>query len=133
MRDFLAKLEPTAYALLRATSGFMFLFHGLQKLFGLYGGKTQPAWTQLWFGGVIELLCGALIMLGLFTRPAALLASGTMAVAFFQFHVAGNFAGWHWLPVLNKGELAAVYAFVFLLVAARGPGAFSLDRARGRD
>jgi putative oxidoreductase len=133
MRTFLTKLEPTAYALLRALAGFMFSFHGLQKIFGVFATKQPAAWTQLWFGGLIELVCGALVMIGLFTRPAAILASGTMAVAYFQFHVDGNFGGWHWLPIVNKGELAAVYAFVFLLVAARGPGSVSVDRAMSRD
>lgn len=129
---FLSRIEEPAYAAMRAVAGFMFLFHGLQKLFGwLTTNATPDLFTQKWFGGVIELVCGALVMVGFGTRLAAFLASGTMAVAYFQFHFKGEWAHWHWLPIVNKGELAVVYCFVFLFIATRGPGKAALDnRAR---
>jgi putative oxidoreductase len=127
----LAKYQMALYAALRIVSGAMFTFHGLQKLFGVFGkGALHFAdKPQLWVGGLIELVCGVAIAAGLFTRWAAFIASGTMAVAYFQFHVDGKFAGGHWLPIVNDGELAVLYCFVFLFVAALGPGPASLDRA----
>jgi putative oxidoreductase len=129
----LAKLEPTAYAVLRIVIGFLFLWHGTQKLFGfpaaLPPGVTLP--LQLKIGGVIELVCGALIMIGLFTRYAAFLASGTMAVAYFQFHWKLQFAHKMFFPLVNMGEEAVVYCFVFLFIACRGAGAWSVDRKLG--
>ena len=86
--------------------------------------------SQLWFGGVIELVCGALIAVGLLTRLAALLASGTMAVAYIQFHWKFDFARSNWLPVINHGELAVLYSFVFLFIASRGGGCVSIDKKR---
>lgn len=126
------RLENVAYALLRIVSGALFSFHGIQKVFGWLTTKPTPElWSQRWFGGVIELVAGALIALGLFSRPAAFLASGTMAVAYFQFHWKLDL-GTRVFPIVNGGELAAVYCFVFLLIAVRGSGALSLDRLRGR-
>ena len=129
MRAF-ARFNEPVYAALRVISGAMFIFHGLQKLFGVLGKESVSlsAEPQMWLGGLIELVCGVAIAAGLFTRWMALLASGTMAVAFFQFHVKGDFSGAHWLPIVNKGELAVLYCFVFLFIAVRGPGAASLDR-----
>lgn len=125
-----ARLEPWSYAALRIVAGFMFLFHGIQKLFGEFTSKVPPdVFTQKWFGGVIELLGGTLIMVGLFTRPAAFVAAGTMAVAYWQFHAIERGA---LLPIQNGGELAALYAFVFLLIFAKGGGSISLDRQLGR-
>ena len=127
-----ARLETFSYAALRAVACFMFLWHGSQKLLGVPASKAAPAlFSQAWVGGVIELVCGTLIMLGLFTRPAAFLASGMMAVAYIQFHWQGAFDS-AFLPLVNRGELAVLYCFVFLFVFARGAGAFSLDRQRGR-
>jgi putative oxidoreductase len=130
MKKTLTRLQDPAYAMLRIVAGFMFSFHGMQKLFGLFGGHAIQfgAKPQLFIGGVIELLCGVAIAAGLLTRWAALLASGTMAVAYLQFHFAGDFSSSHWLPIVNKGELAVAYCFTFLLFAAHGPGAASLDR-----
>ena len=125
----LDKYEPQAYALLRIIAGAMFMFHGVQKIFG-WLGHTMPFGTQLWFGGLIELVCGAMIALGIFTRYAALLASGTMAVAYIQFHWKLEFAGYKFLPGVNQGELAVVYCFLFLFIALRGAGIWSLDRTR---
>lgn len=128
----LAKLEDPAYAALRIVAGMMFTCHGLQKVFGWLTTKATPAiGSQLWIGGVIELVAGALIAIGLGTRIAALLGSGTMAVAYFQFHHKGEFADWKWLPAVNHGELAALYCFVLLFIATRGAGRWSFD-GRGR-
>ena len=123
-----ARLETGVYAALRILAGAMFTFHGMQKLFGVLTAKAGPAvGSQMWVGGVIELVCGVLIAVGLFTRPAAFLASGTMAVAYIQFHWKGEL-GDRLLPIVNGGELAALYCFVFLLICVRGAGAFSIDR-----
>jgi putative oxidoreductase len=128
--------QSFAYALLRIVSGAMFAVHGAPKVFGALGAQPKEMWTQLWFGGVIELVCGALITIGLFTRPAALLASGTMAVAYFQFHWfkegKAAFEDWWFLPIVNQGELAVLYCFVFLMFAVTGAGSSSLDGQRGR-
>lgn len=127
---FTAALEGQqahSYSLLRVIAGFMFTFHGVQKVLGLLSTHAQPAvGSQIWVGGVIELVAGVLIAVGLLTRYAAFLASGTMAVAYTQFH--WNFAfDSRFFPVVNDGELAALYAVVFLFVACFGPGGFSVD------
>jgi putative oxidoreductase len=128
-----ARIEKISYAALRIVAGFMFLWHGTQKLLGVPAAKAMPElWSQKWIGGVIEMVAGGLIMLGLFTRPAAFLASGTMAVAYIQFHWKGSF-GADFLPLVNRGELAALYCFVFLLIWARGAGPISIDRVARRD
>jgi putative oxidoreductase len=127
-----AGMQSFAYAALRIVGGFMFACHGAQKLFGLWGGHPPPTLTQVWFSGVIELVCGVLVALGLFTRLAALLASGEMAVAYFQFHWKLAMDNNMFLPIANKGELAALYCFVFFLFALSGPGAYSIDGRRGR-
>jgi putative oxidoreductase len=123
---FLRGYEPQAYALLRMVAGFLFLWHGVQKLFGLPPlpeGVVAPAFV-IWVGGPIELVCGALVMVGLFARAAAFLASGFMAAAYWMAH--GTQAV---LPIQNQGELAALYCFVFLYIAARGAGIWSADGA----
>lgn len=129
-----ARWEKPLYTALRVLAGAVFSFHGMQKLFGWYwpGGPLPAAGTQIWLGGIIELSCGLLMALGLLTRPAAFLASGTMAVAYTQFHWKLAFAGGQWLPGVNQGELALVYAFLFLFFAAAGGGPYSLDARRGR-
>ncbi|PJJ47808.1 DoxX family protein [Hymenobacter chitinivorans] len=116
-----------AYALLRIVVGLLFAMHGSQKLLGFPGdGSTVPLASLMGVAGIIELVGGLLIMLGLFTRPAAFLASGTMAVAYFMAHFPK-----HPLPIINQGELAVVYCFVFLFIAAYGSGIWSLDSLRG--
>jgi len=127
----LERYADLALAILRVVVAVLFLIHGAQKLFGVLDGHRPAVGTQLWFGGVIELVCGGLVALGLFTRPAAFLASGTMAVAYVQFHwkLAGGAA---FFPVVNKGELAVVYAVVFLYLACVGAGRYSLDELRRR-
>ena len=83
---WLEKYADHAYALLRIMTGFMFSFHGAQKILGVLSEMPPPMWSQLWFGGIIELSCGLTVLLGFKTRAAAFLCSGTMAVAYFQFH-----------------------------------------------
>jgi putative oxidoreductase len=116
--------EP-AYAALRIVSGLNFAFHGMQKLFGVLSDHTPPVLSQIWVGGVIELVGGLAIALGLGTRCAAFVASGMMAVAYIQFHwklqLDRNF-----FPAINKGELALIYAVLFLFIACRGAGRASL-------
>lgn len=115
-------------SLLRAVSGVLMMQHGLQKVFGLLGKEAVPTLaSQAGVGGIIELTGGVLLLLGLFTRPVAFLLSGTMAVAYFQFHGPKGF----W-PVENGGELAALYCFVYLFISAAGAGPWSLDAVIGK-
>ena len=117
------RYAPQVYALMRVVFGFLFIFHGLQKIFGIFGGRTAELLSLRGLAGVIELVAGALIMIGWFTRPAAFIASGEMAVAYFLSHYPAGF----W-PIQNRGELAALYCFAFLYIAARGAGPFSVDK-----
>jgi putative oxidoreductase len=109
--------------MLRIVSGFMFTCHGAQKLFGAFGGHIQTGDPWGLAGGIIEFVGGLLIMIGLFTGPAAFLCSGEMAVAYFKAH-AKNGA----LPIVNHGELAVLYCFLFLYIASEGSGPYGLDR-----
>jgi putative oxidoreductase len=111
------------YAIFRIVIGFLFMCHGLQKVFGLLGGEKMDLSTLGGFAGIIELVCGFLVMIGLFASWAAFLASGTMAVAYFMVH----FPQYFW-PIVNKGELAVAYCFAFLYIAARGAGPWSVAR-----
>jgi putative oxidoreductase len=130
MLTFLAPFADRAYALLRIVAGLLFTFHGMQKIFGTLATHPQPKVGELaWFGGVIELVCGLLIAIGLFTRPAAFLASGQMAVAYIMFHWEFAFDS-KFFPAINKGELAMLYCFLFLYMACRGSGPWSVDAAR---
>jgi putative oxidoreductase len=115
--------ESYAYAALRIVAGFLFLFHGLQKLFGMYGGQAMPLISRAGAAGMIELVGGVFVMLGLFTSPVAFICSGEMAFAYFLAHAPNGF----W-PIVNRGELAVFYCFVFLYISARGAGPLSLDR-----
>lgn len=124
---FLSPYEPQLYALMRIVAGFLFLWHGLQKLVGFPPDERladAPAFV-LFTAGPIELIGGILVMIGLFTRPAAFLCSGLMAAAYWMAH---GFRAL--LPVINQGELAALYCFVFLFIAARGAGVWSVDGSR---
>lgn len=124
----LEKFKDQAYALLRIMSGSMFAFHGIQKLFGLFSEYPKPPlWSQMWVGGIIEFVGGFLILAGFQTRLAAFLASGMMAVAYFQFHWKFQ-TGPQFFPGVNKGELAVLYCFVFLYIACRGGVKWSLDK-----
>jgi putative oxidoreductase len=116
-----------AYAVLRIVTGFMFSFHGAQKILGIFSELQPPVGSQLWFGGIIELVGGLAVMLGFQTRIAALLCSGTMAVAYVQFHWKFQF-GPGIFPAINKGELAALYSVVFLLIACMGGVKWCLDK-----
>jgi putative oxidoreductase len=117
---------PRILSILRIVAGLIFLEHGTQKLLGFPAGESSPeAMTLSWFAGVIELVTGALIALGLFTRPAAFLASGTMAVAYWMAHAPQNP-----FPVNNGGDAAILYCFVFLYLAVVGAGPWSLDAKR---
>jgi len=130
MESLLARIGPLSHALVRIVAGFLFACHGTQKVFGAFGGfggtpgATAPLFTLLWIGGVIELVGGALVALGVRTQLAAFICSGQMAVAYFIFHQPKGL-----LPIQNGGELAAVYAFVFLFIAARGAGPLALERS----
>ena len=125
---WLAKYSDHAYALLRIVVGFMFLFHGSQKVLGILSDFQPPMGSQLWIGGLIELIGGLAVMLGYQTRAAAFLCSGEMAVAYFQFHWQFRM-GQNFFPAINKGEMAVLYCFVFLFIATRGGGKWSLDKS----
>jgi putative oxidoreductase len=122
MDRVLGRVAPLCYALLRIVAGFLFACHGAQKLFGVLGGTAVPIASQRGAAGIIELVCGALIAVGLFTSYAAFIASGEMAVAYFQAHAAQSV----W-PIVNRGELTALYSFLFLYMATRGTVAYGLD------
>jgi putative oxidoreductase len=126
---WLEKYKDYAYALLRMVTGFLFAFHGTQLILGVLSEFQPPAWSQLWFGGIIELVGGLMVMLGFQTRAAAFLCSGTMAVAYIQYHWKFQ-TGSLLLPALNKGELSVLYSFIFLLIACRGGVKWSLDKTK---
>jgi putative oxidoreductase len=131
MAEVIGRFSAHTFALLRIISGLMFAMHGTQKLLGwppMPPGMAGPLPPLMKVGGGIELVGGLLIALGLFTGIAAFIASGEMAVAYFKFHVA---KGGFW-PLENQGELAALYCFVFLFIAAHGAGIWSLDNAMRR-
>ena len=110
------------YALMRMVLGFLFFCHGAQKVFGVFGGPSPEMPIGLvWFVGLVEVLAGVSIAVGLFTRYAAFFSSGLMAFAYFLVH-QGNGV----IPIVNNGELSAVYAWIFLYMAARGDGPWSL-------
>jgi len=119
-----------ARSILRIVAGLTFSLHGWQKLFGMFGGHgghgaRAHIWTEFWVAGVLETAGGLLIVLGLFTRPVAFLLCGEMAVAYFRVHLPRGF----W-PIVNGGELAVLYCFLFLYLCAAGPGPISLDRKK---
>lgn len=122
---------PQAHGTLRIVSGFLFLCYGLMKVLAFPvgpppNGQAVPLMSQIGVGGLIELIGGFLIMIGLFTRPSAFLSSGTMAVAYWQFHFKpGEPNGW-W-PHVNQGDKAILFCFVFLFLSMAGAGAWSLD------
>jgi putative oxidoreductase len=121
------RYAPQVYALFRIVAGFLFMFHGLQKLMGMFGGTVMPTGSLPWIAGVIELVGGILIMIGLLTRVFAFLCSGEMAAAYFMAHQPKG----TW-PIENGGELAVLYCFAFLYMATRGAGICSVDAARSR-
>ncbi len=121
MQSLLAPYSPYLYALLRIVAGLLFMQHGVQKLFGALGGTQMPLMSQMGLAGIIETFGGLAIALGLFTSPVAFLASGQMAVAYFQAHLPRGL----W-PIQNGGELAVLNCFLFLYIASRGSGKWSL-------
>src|SRR4051812_16536613 len=121
--DSLQRLSPYALTALRVIAALLFLEHGLSRLFGFPSPLPTPSmFTLMWFAGAIELLGGALLLAGLFTRPMALLMSGEMAFAYFIGHAPRGF-----FPILNGGDAAILYCFVFLYFAFAGAGPCSLD------
>jgi putative oxidoreductase len=122
--QWLERYSQPIYALLRFVAGAMFVCHGAQKIFGAFGG-SQGGPPMIQVAGWIELVGGTLIALGLFAGIAAFICSGQMAVAYFMVHAHEGA-----LPIQNKGELAVLYCFLFLYVAARGSGAYSIDALR---
>ena len=128
MLNRLGRYSEFGYTLLRFVSGAMFACHGAQKIFGLFGGMgghggKAPIGSLMGVGGLIELVGGILIAIGLFASVAAFIASGEMAVAYFMVHFKQGF----W-PIENKGEPAVLYCFIFLYIAMRGAGRWSLSR-----
>jgi putative oxidoreductase len=127
MAEFMRPFEAQTYAALRIVTGFLFFWHGSQKLFVFPPSEHAggaPAFIT-YGAGSIELIGGLLVMLGLFTRWAAFVCSGLMAVAYWMAHGRNAL-----LPIQNMGELAVIYCFVFLFISARGPGIWALDKSR---
>ena len=127
----LATWTPRLLGLLRIITGFLYLQHGTAKLFGaphvaMFDGLQVM--SLMGVAGILELVGGALLLLGLFTRPVAFILSGQMAAAYFMAHAPQGF-----LPILNGGELAVLYSFIFLYFAAAGGGAFSIDGLRSKE
>ncbi|MBI0432686.1 DoxX family protein [Roseomonas sp. KE0001] len=123
----LQRYAPAALAALRIIAALLFLAHGTQKILG-FPPPSSPmpaAFSLFWIGGIIEIVTGVLIALGLYTRPAAFLASGQMAYAYFAFHAPRNF-----FPALNGGDASILFCFIFLYLVFAGAGAFSLDGNR---
>jgi putative oxidoreductase len=128
---WLSRWQPQLHALLRIVTGLLFLEHGTAKLFGFPvfpDGMPHPLPTMILASAIIELTCGLLVAVGLFTRLAAFIAAGEMAVAYFMVHFPKSF----W-PIVNMGEPAILYCFIFLFLAAAGAGAWSIDAGRMRN
>jgi putative oxidoreductase len=128
--ETLERYSPYALAALRIVAALIFMEHGTQKLFGFPAppeGGLPPALSLFWIGAILELVGGFLILIGLFTRPVAFVISGEMAVAYWMVHAPQNS-----FPVLNGGDAAILYCFVFLLLVFTGPGVWSVDGARGQ-
>jgi putative oxidoreductase len=130
--SFLSRFEPQLLSILRIVTGLLFMQHGLQKLFGLFGGMGGPGQTvelasRYGVAGVLETFGGALIVLGLFTRVVAFVLSGEMAFAYFLAHFPRAF-----FPIENRGEPVVLFCFLYLFIAAAGPGPWSVDALMGR-
>jgi len=123
MERVLGRLAPQLYALMRIVVGLLFACHGAQKLFGLFGGPQMPLMSKFGLAGVIEFFGGLMIAIGFLTGYAAFIASGEMAYAYYTAHFPKGNA-----PIQNGGELAVLYCFVFLYIAARGVGALGVDK-----
>jgi putative oxidoreductase len=131
MDRFLGQYSEHAYALMRIVVGFLFTCHGAQKILGVLGGVDDAGGTAafglIWVAGIIELVGGLLVATGFQASVAAFLCSGQMAVAYFMAHQGRGL-----FPIQNGGEPAVLYCFVFLFIAARGPGIWSLGAGGGR-
>ena len=127
MDGFLGRFAPHIYALLRIVAGVLFAQHGAQKLFGVLGGQQASITSQFGLAGAIELVGGLMIAAGVLTSLVAFIASGEMAFAYFQAHAPRGL-----FPVQNGGELAVLYCFIFLYIAARGNGTWSLQGGKRR-
>ena len=128
MKNYLSPYRDVIYALFRFMAGLMFVFHGTQKLLGFPGDRSPAELLSLsGIAGIIEIVCGVMIAVGLYAGGASFLASGTMAVAYFLRHAPQGF-----LPIVNRGELAVLYCFGFLLIAAMGNGRYSVSSIMGR-
>ncbi len=125
MPGFMKSVEGHTYALVRIVTGFLFLWHGAQKLVGFPMPPPEAPALVLYVGGPIELVGGTLIMIGLFTRWAAFIAAGEMAAAYWMAHATQALH-----PMQNQGELAILYCFIFLYIAATGGGRWSIDAVR---
>lgn len=125
IQDHQAIWAPRMRSVLRIAAGLTFLCYGSEKILGFPAGRTPEMFSMSWNAGVIELVAGALVALGLFTRPAAFIASGTMAVAYFLAHAPQSF-----FPSVNGGAAAILFCFVFLYLVFAGPGPWSLDALR---
>lgn len=126
MAPFMKPYVGETYALLRIVTGLLFLWHGASKLFGFPTPPPDAPAFVIYVGGGIELVGGVLVMIGLFTSWAAFLCSGFMAAAYWMAHGTQAL-----FPIVNKGELAILYCFVFLFIAANGSGKWSVEDARG--
>ena len=122
---FLGGFGEQTYALLRIVAGLLFLAHGVQKFFNFPAAFPMPLNPMLYAAGAIELVAGALIVIGLFTRPAAFVASGMAAVGYWVAHGSKGL-----YPIANGGETIAIYCFIFLFIATRGAGIWSVDGAK---
>ena len=118
---FIKQYEPQTYALLRIVSGFLFIFHGIPKLQKV---MAEEASWMLYIAGPIEVIGGAMIMIGLYTSAAAFLSSGLMAGAYWLIHYSKMGGGW---PINNDGDAAVLFCFLFLYIAAKGSGIWSVD------
>jgi len=121
---FMKQYEPQTYALLRIASGFLFIFHGIPKLQKV---MAEEASWMLYIAGPIEVIGGAMIMIGLYTSAAAFLSSGLMAGAYWLIHYSKMGGGW---PINNDGDAAVLFCFLFLYIAAKGSGIWSVDGKR---
>ncbi len=128
MRDSLHKLSGPVFSLARIVFAFLYLSHGLNWLFGPFGGMVAEFPSRFWFAGAIELVFGALLLVGLFTRFAAFIASGEMAVAYFISHVPRGGL----IPIQNGGEITVALCFAFFFMIFYGAGPWSVDRLMGR-
>ncbi len=123
IQDTAARLAPYVLSIVRIMAALLFIEHGTSRLFGFPSAMpTPPMFTMYWFAGAIELAGGVLVALGLFTQPAAFIMAGEMAFAYFISHAPNDF-----FPILNRGDAAILYCFVFLYLAFAGGGPWSVD------